>query len=157
MNRASIAKLWDEIEPRPKWGFIVMPLGYAGPPVGNYLYRLMHNFEVSVTTRIQDKGPEITYSMEIPAGFVTDFASVRPRRLWRYMPPVSGRHARAALAHNYLFVEQRCFKDGVMTALQQLEADWIFRHIMLEDEVTTLLAKAAYSFVRAFARGEWEN
>lgn len=41
------------------------------------------------------------YRIIIPAGFVTDFASV-PRFFWRLIPP-TGRYTRAAVVHDFLY------------------------------------------------------
>lgn len=38
----------------------------------------------------------------VPAGFITDFASV-PRILWSIIPP-TGRYTKAAVLHDYLYV-----------------------------------------------------
>lgn len=40
----------------------------------------------------------------IPAGYVTDFASV-PMLLWSFLPPI-GKYNRAALVHDYLYDSQ---------------------------------------------------
>lgn len=40
--------------------------------------------------------------IEIPVGFVTDFASI-PRGLWNLFPPIGGRYDKAAVLHDYLY------------------------------------------------------
>jgi hypothetical protein len=42
--------------------------------------------------------------VEVPAGFVTDFASV-PRLFWRVLPPWD-KHKRASVLHDWLYTEQ---------------------------------------------------
>ncbi len=42
----------------------------------------------------------VTYT--VPTDFITDGASV-PRPLWRIAPPMTGRHAEAAVLHDYLY------------------------------------------------------
>jgi hypothetical protein len=44
------------------------------------------------------EGPEF---VKIPAGFITDFASV-PRILWNVLPP-TGRYGKAAVVHDWLY------------------------------------------------------
>lgn len=55
----------------------------------------------------------------VPAGFVTDFASV-PRVLWNILPPV-GRYGKATVVHDYLY---RC------TALDRATCDQVFLEAM---------------------------
>jgi hypothetical protein len=45
--------------------------------------------------------PEKDWDLEVPAGFVTDFASV-PRPLWSIFPP-TGKYAPAAVLHDWLY------------------------------------------------------
>jgi len=142
---------------RKGWGFVVQPLGVRGPPVRNYLWVTVGNFEANIVTRVRNKGQKTRYQVIVVGGFETDFASNPVRRLWGIFPPATGKHLRAALVHDWLYVKRRCLKNGEYVEITRLEADWIFRHIMLEDDVNPWLAKAAYSAVRAFARGEWEN
>ena len=59
-------------------------------------------------------------SIEIPAGFVTDFASVS-RFFWRWFPP-SGNHAPAAVVHDWFYRNT----GGISRFL----ADALFRDIM---------------------------
>jgi len=39
----------------------------------------------------------------VPAGFVTDFATIRPRILWPILPPW-GRYSPAAVIHDWLYL-----------------------------------------------------
>jgi len=55
----------------------------------------------------------------VPAGFVTDFASV-PRILWPILPPY-GRYGKAAVLHDYLY------RSGIV---ERYEADLIFKEAM---------------------------
>lgn len=138
------------------WGFAITPLGTKGPPVGNYQYLLVGDFDVSLVTRVKDRGQKTRYQIRIPSGFEFDGASV-PRAFWRLLPPVAGVHLRAALAHDVLYVDKMCWKNGDYAAITKEEADWIFRQLMLEDGVTPWLAKAAYSAVAAFGGSTWDT
>lgn len=80
----------------------------------------------------------------IPAGYITDFATV-PRLLWSIIPPI-GRHNRAALLHDYLYdnrIGSRIF------------ADKLFKKILLEDGVGRLKAEIMYLGVRIGGRKWW--
>lgn len=46
-------------------------------------------------------------SVVIPAGFVTDFASI-PRALWRWMPPVDRRIGKMAVIHDWYYRSPGC-------------------------------------------------
>ena len=76
--------------------------------------------------------------IEIPAGFVTDFASI-PRWLWFLAPPF-GRHAPAAVLHDYLYA------IGQQGARRY--ADYLFRAAMRESGVAWLKRLAMYFAVR---------
>lgn len=80
----------------------------------------------------------------VPAGFVTDFASV-PRALWWLFPP-HGKYAKAAIVHDYLYVQAyktKAFADGVFfEAMGVLGVPSLTRHLM-------------YWAVRLFGRGSY--
>ncbi len=67
--------------------------------------------------------------IEVPAGFVTDFASV-PQIFWNVLPPW-GRYGKAAVLHDYLyatalFERSRCDKI-LLEAMGVLGVSWITR------------------------------
>jgi len=78
--------------------------------------------------------------IEIPSGFITDFASI-PSFLWIFVQPF-GRHASAAVVHDYLY------------ALKQVgtrkHADFIFRAAMAENGVSFMRRNLMYFAVRLF-------
>ena len=82
----------------------------------------------------------------IPAGFVTDGASV-PRGLWNLFPPY-GRYSKAALIHDFLY------QFGAMTRAQ---ADYVFLEAMKELGVGFLARWAMYSGVRAGGWAAWNG
>ena len=55
------------------------------------------------------------YTISVPAGFITDFASV-PRIFWWLIPP-TGRYGKAAVVHDFCY-RKACFS--------RKECDWIF-------------------------------
>lgn len=68
----------------------------------------------------------------VPAGFVTDFASV-PRLLWRVLPPW-GPYAHAAIVHDYLYMTgevSRELADAIfLEIMEQLDVNWVLRTVM---------------------------
>jgi hypothetical protein len=81
--------------------------------------------------------------IEIPEGFVTDFASI-PRFLWFMVPPF-GRHAPAAVIHDFLYA------SGQSGARKY--ADFLFREAMKELGVPLLRRSMMYMAVRLGGQG----
>jgi hypothetical protein len=67
---------------------------------------------------------DITATIRVPKGFVTDLAST-PRRVWALYPPF-GKYLSAAILHDYLYWTQMCERD---------QADKIFYHAMKQSQV----------------------
>lgn len=96
----------------------------------------MNPFDHSLDVRAHDDGEHWTVlqsvhfitrvgeRIEIPAGYVTDFASV-PRCLWAILPP-TGRYLYAALIHDRLY--------GLHNR-RRVECDRIFREAMAASRV----------------------
>lgn len=80
----------------------------------------------------------------VPADFVTDFASV-PSFLWSIFPP-SGRHTRAAVLHDWLYVSG---------ATSRADADGLFRRAMKELGVAGWRRWAMWAAVRLFGGPLW--
>lgn len=69
---------------------------------------------------------EVTESIiRIPAGFVTDFASI-PRVLWNILPP-TGRYGKAAVVHDWLYQT----RDAGTHKVWRDEADAVLREGMV--------------------------
>lgn len=69
----------------------------------------------------------------VPAGFITDFASI-PKPLWGLLPP-TGIYGKAAVLHDYLYrtvgICSRGAADGVfLEAMEALGVGWLTRWIM---------------------------
>jgi hypothetical protein len=96
-----------------------------------------------------DKNYEVGKSgiiVAIPAGFVTDYASI-PRPLWTIASPQSD-YSEAAIIHDYLYWTQSCTR---------LQADNIFLIAMKEDGVGRFKRWAVYRAVRGAGQGSWEE
>jgi hypothetical protein len=84
--------------------------------------------------------------IKIPAGWVTDFASV-PRFFWRVLPPM-GRYSLAAIAHDYLYWSGMVPKD---------EADNIFLELMKHLGVSAWKRNTMYQAVKLFGKSAWDG
>ena len=90
--------------------------------------------------------PTVNSSMVVPAGFVTDFASV-PRVFWSIIPPW-GKYGRAAILHDYLYSAGD---------LPRKVCDKIFLQAMVDLEVVWWRRKTMYRIVRWFGKKAWEK
>jgi len=80
-----------------------------------------------------DVGAEGSHDrIDVPAGFLTDFASV-PRLLWTFFPRW-GRYGNAAVIHDFLYWERSRGKwesDKIfLEAMEVLKVSWFTRHLM---------------------------
>lgn len=82
------------------------------------------------------------YTVTVPAGFVTDYASI-PRFLWRIAPPSTGRHVWPAVLHDFLY---RCAQERVTRKF----ADEVFLDAMKASRVSLWKRQAIYRAVRMF-------
>ncbi len=82
--------------------------------------------------------------ISVPAGFVTDLASV-PRIFWTLLPP-DGKYAKAAIIHDYLY-------DNALRTKK--EADKIFLDGMTVLGVPKWKRTVMYWAVRMFGRGNY--
>jgi hypothetical protein len=98
--------------------------------VVNRLSGRVHQWEMCepVSWRIVDL--EDSEVVNVPPGFVTDFASV-PRPVWFWIAPW-GRHGRAAILHDFMYQLGAVtdVRAGTMRRPKRLEADRIFRDAM---------------------------
>lgn len=84
------------------------------------------------------------YRIEVPKGFVTDFASV-PYGVTAFFLP-TGQYSRAAVIHDYLYWTQRCSRE---------QADRIFLLAMIESDVPYTTRSTIYRTVRARGESSW--
>lgn len=105
----------------------------------NYRWRLMEPFEFWLTDKPQDV-------IRVPAGYVTDLASV-PRILWSLLPP-AGRYAKAAIIHDWMY-------DNALRSKK--EADLIFLDGMRVLGVSRWRRRLMYLAVRVFGKGRYQS
>jgi hypothetical protein len=87
-----------------------------------------------------------TLVIDVPAGFVTDFASI-PRGLWALASP-HGFYSRASIIHDFLYWDQRCTRE---------QADRIMQIAMEESAVSFAERQAIYAGVRAGGQSSWDG
>lgn len=73
------------------------------------------------------------FTVTVPAGFITDFASI-PRPLWVLFPP-TGRYGKAAVVHDYLYrtpgLVSKAIADATfLEAMGVLGVPWLTRHLL---------------------------
>jgi Protein of unknown function (DUF1353) len=85
------------------------------------------------------------FAITVPAGFVTDFASI-PQLFWSTGLAPDGRYSKAALVHDYLYWTQLCRRS---------QADNIFLIAMKESAVAAFTRNLVYAAVRVAGGAAW--
>jgi hypothetical protein len=86
------------------------------------------------------------FTITVPAGFVTDFAST-PRAIWAIIPP-TGRYQLAAVVHDFLYWDQGCTRQ---------QADDLLRAAMAESQVKPFERDIIYRAVQKFGASAWNG
>ncbi|EEM1818480.1 DUF1353 domain-containing protein [Salmonella enterica subsp. enterica] len=107
--------------------------------LGHYNWRVYEPFEFYLSDDESDV-------IEVPAGFITDLATV-PRIFWMLLPP-DGKYAKAAIIHDYLY-------DNALRSKK--EADLIFLDGMTVLGVPKWKRMVMYLAVRVFGRGSYSE
>jgi hypothetical protein len=84
--------------------------------------------------------------VQVPIGFVTDFASI-PRAFYSLLKP-DGDYSYAAVMHDYLYWSQTTSKE---------EADTVFKLVMEEFAIDKITTAALYNAVKSFGRKAWDG
>lgn len=93
-----------------------------------------------------NKGQESLKPVDVPVGFVTDFASI-PRPFWTLLPP-EGEYAYAAILHDFIYWTQDRSRK---------EADTVFRLAMEDFGINTATISTIYRAVRLGGEASWRN
>lgn len=107
---------------------------------GDQEYWLLWN---DMTWEIGNSGIKLV----VPAGFVTDFASI-PKFLWSTGLTPTGRYGRAAIIHDFLYWSQGCTKA---------QADRLMVIAMKESQVDVIDEKLIYSGVSVGGDKSWKD
>ena len=91
-------------------------------------------------------GQETYEAVNVPTGFVTDFASI-PRVFWSVLRP-DGEYAYAAVVHDYLYWTQTRSRE---------EADQILKMAMEDFDVGATSLSTIFSAVRLGGEGAWKS
>jgi hypothetical protein len=91
-------------------------------------------------------GQERFRRVDVPVGFITDFASI-PAPFWPLLPP-DGEYTYPAIVHDYLYWDRGRPRD---------EADEIFKLGMEDLRVPRWKIEAIYGAVRVFGGGPWDE
>lgn len=97
-----------------------------------------------ITYEIGEVGSGMT--VHVPAGFVTDLASI-PRIFWVWTPPF-GRHALAAVVHDFLYTTHSINTPTGRKHCSRALADDVFMEAMTVLEVRSSRASTLYAGVR---------
>lgn len=97
----------------------------------------------------------IGYRICIPAGYISDGASV-PRALWWYAPPV-GLYSAAAICHDWLYANKGVRPMLTPPILSRGTCDAIFHDLMIRAGVRARKAKTMWLAVRAFGWKPWNK
>jgi hypothetical protein len=104
----------------PLLGSCATPMRLIPPPVDRIDF--INGREFILTQPYRYEVGKSRQAIEVPAGFVTDFASI-PRVLWDLLPP-EGRYGRATVVHDYLYWSQTCTRaqadNLLMIAMKEL-------------------------------------
>lgn len=97
-------------------------------------------------------------SVRVPAGFVTDFASI-PKILWNILPPW-GKYGKAAVIHDYMYTAHKVsFEDETgnvsLVDIERKQADDVFLEAMKVLGVGVVTRYAMYYAVRVFGHRPW--
>jgi Protein of unknown function (DUF1353) len=84
--------------------------------------------------------------VQVPIGFVTDFASI-PRAFYSLLKP-DGDYSYAAVMHDYLYWSQTTSKE---------EADTVFKLVMEEFAIDKITTATLYNAVKSFGRKAWDG
>jgi Protein of unknown function (DUF1353) len=87
-----------------------------------------------------------SFKITVPAGFVTDYASI-PEFLWSFYSP-HDQYSRAAIVHDYLYWTQKCTKP---------QADNLFVIAMKESLVIERTQKNVYDGVHIAGQSSWDR
>lgn len=107
-------------------------------------------WRVVTAFRFYSKFENERYYALVPAGFLTDGASI-PRLLWWLFPPW-GRYGQAAALHDRLCECPQLFNDSVIHTVSRKYVDRVLYDAMLYVGVPKWKAKLMYLGVRVYAR-----
>lgn len=97
----------------------------------------------------------ISWTICVPVGFITDFASI-PRAFWSILPP-TGRYGKAAVIHDFLYNQANAKVPGTEITIVKAMADRIFYDAMGVLGVPKWQRVVMYAAVCIGGRGNFGN
>jgi hypothetical protein len=91
-------------------------------------------------------------TITVPAGLVTDFASI-PRAAWEFLDPEDPIIAWPSVIHDYLYTCKGTLPDG--TKYTRTQADAVLREGMEACGAGSLIRQSVYQAVKAFGGSHW--
>jgi hypothetical protein len=85
-------------------------------------------------------------SVDVPTGFVTDFASI-PRAFYSLLRP-DGEYTYPAVLHDYLYWTQQRSRE---------ESDNVFQLAMMDFQIGVVTVQTIYKAVRVFGQSAWDE
>ena len=142
----STQEQWDRVREAvnemAKRGIHPMMLVTTLKPFGDWDYFVVDGGRITWTPNSGQKYEAVV----VPPGFVTDLASI-PRAFWQILRP-EGRHAYAAVVHDYMYWMQTRSRE---------EADTIFKFALEDSKVSGETVEALYLAVRSFGQSAWDK
>ena len=92
-------------------------------------------------------------TITVPAGLVTDFASI-PRAAWEFLDPEDPIIVWPSVIHDYLYTCKGKLPDG--TKYNREKADAVLREAMEFCGASSVKREAVYQAVRAFGGAHWK-
>jgi hypothetical protein len=121
----------------------------ARDPVGGlYVFRFKDPMwaVLKPISRIPNPDQLDAQRVDVPVGFVTDFASI-PRAFYSLLPP-NGEYSYAAVFHDYLYWTQQ---------RSRVQSDEILRLAMMDFGISTSVITTIYEGVRLFGSTAWDE
>ena len=91
--------------------------------------------------------------VSVPAGFVTDFASI-PRPLWGLLPPTGG-YGKAAVLHDWMYQSGQWTPSG--PPCERGDADGVLKEAMEDLGISRLVRWTIWSGVRSGGWVSWKR
>jgi hypothetical protein len=141
-TQEQLDRMRDAVNEMAKAGIYPMMAVTTLRPFGDWDYFVVDGGEITWTP---NSGQQYK-SVVVPEGFVTDLASI-PRVFWQIIRP-EGRHAYAAVVHDYLYWTQ---------TRTRAEADMIFKIALQDSKVSSETVEALHLAVRRFGKSAWDK
>ena len=91
----------------------------------------------------------------VPAGFVTDFASV-PKIVWSFIPPM-GPYAAAAVLHDWWYENRLGVEQFGNWKARKMADEQFYRDMVAADPDARNRNRLMYQAVRLFGKSAWEG